>query len=406
MPEPTDPYETARHVTRPHATDEVSVNAIPAAQRRPHDPDPDTVDAGLLDCVQANLGVLADHHHGPGTHLRLGARLRFHCHPGEDGLPTVDPPLDTHLAEAERVLGLRVATRARLAGEGLLDAVRAAGGAHRYVVADAHALPWLPYHRRAHMDHSFLLAAGPDGWHVTDAYRNETRWGAADPGQWTLADSQLAEITTAEVLDLRPVELPKEPDPAWENGPTEEYLAAYGTCPDRARALHRLTAETWLLTRARKLHARYRERAGLPVDQDHLRRWDAVQEQTYLAHRRVERGRAEPSGLLQRLREALAADEAAFGGGNTTSHGSAASEPGPADAALRRSVAAIVAAVLGAAEPDLLDGAAFDTYATFSSFRLVEIIERLEAELDLELDPDALVPENLHRVDDLCRIAR
>jgi acyl carrier protein len=64
-----------------------------------------------------------------------------------------------------------------------------------------------------------------------------------------------------------------------------------------------------------------------------------------------------------------------------------------------------VGAVLGVPDARLLDGLEFTSLPRFSSFRLVEIIERLEGELGVELDPADLVPENLHRVDDLCRIA-
>jgi acyl carrier protein len=68
-------------------------------------------------------------------------------------------------------------------------------------------------------------------------------------------------------------------------------------------------------------------------------------------------------------------------------------------------VAGVVSAVLGVARQELLDGAAFDSFAAFSSFRLVEIVERVETELGVEFDADELVPENLRQLDDLCRIA-
>ncbi|MEU9256506.1 hypothetical protein AB0D66_32470, partial [Streptomyces sp. NPDC048270] len=128
----------------------------------------------------------------------------------------------------------------------------------------------------------------------------------------------------------------------------------------------------------------------------HQRRWDLVVEQSYLAHRRVARGRTEPPGVLDRLAAALAADAAAF------------AVPAPqaeADPALRDAVAGIAAAVLGAPRQSLLEGAEFTAFPTFSSFRLVELIERVERDLDIELDADELIPENLRRVDDLCQIA-
>ncbi|UUU43750.1 hypothetical protein [Streptomyces sp. NBC_00162] len=355
-----------------------------------------SVHTELLDCIQVNLAVLADHHHGPDTHLRLGAALRWHSRPGPNGLPTADPPLDHRIAEAEQLLGLKVRSRTRLTGAELLAAVRARGTTH-YVVADAHAMPWLPYHGRRHMDHSFLLAPGPDGFHVADGYRTDTPWGPAAPGHWQFGADALAGIEHAEVIEWAPRLLDATaPRPEYDGGDPAPYLAAYADHPDRAAALEQLSAETWLLARARALHARWRARLSLPVDTEHLRSWDLVVEQSYLAHRRVARGRTEPPGVLDRLAAALAADAAAF----ATHAPQAAPDP-----ELRAAVAAIAASVLDAPRQRLLDGAEFTAFQTFSSFRLVELIERVERELEVELDADDLIPENLRRVDDLCQIA-
>lgn len=367
----------------------------------------DSVHTGLLDCIQVNLAVLADHFHGPGTHLRLGAPLAFTWRPLPDGLPTVDPPLDEQLTRSTALLGLRVARRERVGRDKLLTALTERGGTH-YVVADAYDLPWLPYHDHAHMDHSFLLAAGGDGWHVTDGYRIDTQWGPAVPCSRVLPEEELARIVSAEVIALEPDGLPAvaavPPAPAVDADTVETYLAAYENHPDRARALDQLAVEAWLLARTRKLHAKYRalfagDREETEAEGAHLRAWDKVVEQTYLAHRRVSRGRAEPPGVVNRLRDVLMADPTVFGAGLAVPEGSAAD-------ALRRQVAAVASAVLGVPEGELLAGAAFDSFTSFSSFRLVEIIERVESALDREIDPDDLVPENLRRVDDLCRLVR
>ncbi|MFG2288324.1 hypothetical protein ACGFOU_19955 [Streptomyces sp. NPDC048595] len=279
-----------------------------------------SVRSALLDRIQVNLAVLADHHHGPGAHLRLGAPLRFRTWDGADGLPTVDAPLPDRLAVAPKLLGLRVVRQERAARGELCRTIRAAVGV-RYIVADAFQLPWLPYYRRAHTTHGFLLAAGPDGWHVTDAYLSETPWGTAAPGHWVLSADELAGIESAEVIELAPAAA----CPVAEPPPTQEadeaavtaYLAAYDACADRARAVERLTGETWLLVRARKLHAAYRafaRRTGeTEAERAQLRAWDEALEWTRLAHRRVSRGRAEPPGVVDRLREVLAADRTVFG---------------------------------------------------------------------------------------------
>lgn len=382
----------------------------------PTGPGPDALDSvrtGLLDCIQVNLAVLADQRYGPGTHLRLGAPLAFRCWQQPAGLPTVDPPLQHHLDRLPELLGLRAVRRERLTGAGLLAAAAERGGTH-YVVADSFQLPWLPYHGQAHMEHSFLLAAGPDGWQVTDGYRSETPWGPAAPVRRLLAEHDLAGLGSAELVTLEPADggppAGLAPTLSLPGSAIEEYLSAYDACPDRARAVQQLTVETWLLVRARKLHAEYRTRLGGPdataraeAVTEHLRAWDRLVEQTYLAHRRVSRGRAEPAGLVERLRELLLADPVVFGAVRTPA------PPDPAadqDQALRRRVAAVAGAVLGVPVAELLAGAPFDSFASFSSFRLIELVERLESELDRELDADDLVPENLLRVDDLCRIAR
>ncbi|MEU7638252.1 MULTISPECIES: acyl carrier protein [unclassified Streptomyces] len=374
--------------------------------------DPGPVHTGLLDCIQVNLAVLADHHHGPGTHLRLGTPLDLRAwERPADGLPTVAPPPTEQLATLPALVGLRVVDHARLTRAELL-ADRAADDVPRYVVADAYHLPWLPYHGRAHQPHSFLLAAGPDGWHITDAYRDETEWGPAAPGHWVLPAADLAALTTADVVELAPADLPplsaQPPAATLDPAAADAYLAPYDACPDRARALAHLTAETRLLARTRKLHATYRAlyagRADGPEpgpEADHLRAWDKVVEQTRLAHRRVAGGGSEPPGAVDRLRGVLAADRRVFG-----TVPAPAGPPAPDGAELRRRVAAVAADVLGVPASDLLGGAPFDSFPAFSSFRLVEIIERLERALGRELDADELIPENLRRVDDLCRIAR
>ncbi|WP_378730456.1 acyl carrier protein [Nocardia brasiliensis] len=342
------------------------------------------VDPGLLDCIQVNLAVLADAAHGAGTHLWLGEQVVFRAWPGEANLPTVDPPLDEQL-RAARAIGLTVVQRQGGTGADIANSGMAQGV--RYVVADAFELPWLPYHRNAHMPHSFLLTREGDRWYVVDAYQNETRWGAAAPGRWELGEQELQGISRAEVFELAPA----DPDPTRHDGsatPVDGYLAAYRDCPDRVRALERLTAETWLLARARKLHARFRQRTFGPPEPaaEHLRSWDHVVEQTYLAFRRVSRGHPEPPGVLDRLAAVLADDTTVFA---------------PPPDAVRSRIADLVGAVLGVPTSGLVDGTAFDAYPTFGSFRLVEIIESIEDEFAVEIPAELLVPEKLRTVDDL-----
>ncbi|WP_199844290.1 acyl carrier protein [Streptomyces sp. RTd22] len=366
-----------------------------------------TVRADLLDCLQVNLALLADRHHGPGTHLRLGARLRFAPRPGPGGLPTVEPTLDDHLADAAELLGLTVATRI----SGADHPVVAATGPV-YVVADAHYLPWVPYFGRKHVEHSFLVEPGADGdtVQVTDGYHNDTQWGKARPGTHTYGRDELAAILAAdpqgvEVLHLVPRPLGPAPRPAadLDADRAAAYLGAYAEHPDRTAALERFTLETWLLARARKLYAQYAaggpEAAVDPAAAEHLARWDGVVEHAYLTFRRVARGRAEPPELLARAAEVLRADATALTGGGP------AAEPGggaaTGDGELRPTVRAVVASVL-ALDEHLVPDTELTGLAEFSSLRMVEIVEGLEAAFDVEFGPDDLVPEKLHRIDDLC----
>ncbi|MER6441334.1 phosphopantetheine-binding protein [Streptomyces sp. NPDC001185] len=376
-----------------------------AAAGRPRPLPAPQVRASLLDCLQANLAVLADRHHGPDTHLRLGAVLRFAPAPhGPGGLPTVEPTVAGQLAAAEELLGLAVDAHAtRSPGTAPDGAAEPA-----YVVADAFHLPWVPYHGHKHVEHSFLVEPGADGVTVTDAYHNDTPWGPARPLRLVYGPGQphalLAELP-ADTVTVRLSARPPGPAPTPVHEPADgavidAYVRAYADHGDRVLALERFTLETWLLARARHLHAAYAAHlAGGAQDEAvraHLARWDGVVEHTYLAYRRVARGRAEPAGLFERAGEALHADAAAFGG-----------RPGD----LQDEVRAVVAAVLQISEDALVVGAGgFDgdlsRLPEFGSMRMVEVVERLEQRFGVEFAPEDLMPENLHRVADLCALIR
>ena len=362
--------------------------------------------AELYDCVQVNLALIADGDHGQDP-LALGARLGFTPRPDPSGLPTVEPGLEDQLRSARELLGLAVTDRRSLAGSPSPPDVL---GRHRgvYVVADAFHLPWVPYYGHQHMEHSFLLEPGEDDVTVRDAYHNDTAWGPARPGSWPLSARQLAQALPDGALvlafDRVPVDAPRPDVRAAEPGVVADYLRAYREHPDRSAALGQLTLETWLLARSRRLHAAFREDEGpSPAVREHLDAWTRLVEQTYLAYRRVQRGRAEPDGPLERLAEQLAADAAVFGAGPT---GSAPAPDTDPDQELRAAVAEEAGAVLRAPAGELLGGAELRSFPAFSSFRMVEIVERLEERLGIEMAPEDLVPENLRDVDTLCRTVR
>lgn len=374
---------------------------------------PGTVDWELFDCVQVNLAVLADRWHGPGTHLDLGAVLRFRPAPGPGGLPTVERSATDELTDAAQRLGLAVLDlRTTRAGEALVPAEG------RYVVADAYHLPWVPYFGRRHMDHSFLLEpAEGTGAVVVDGYHNDTPWGSARPVGRPLSRAELAAAVPGPALSvtLAPARAPGAAAATGLDLADEEaagrYVTAYAEHPDRLAALDRLTLETWLLARSRKLHAGFLRSRGVLADDTavlaHVRAWESLAESVYLGYRRVERGRPEAGELFTRLAEQLGRDREVFGSGPVAAR---APEPGPAEdltpvpAPLRERVAATAGAVLRTEPAALLDGRPLAEVPGFTSFRVVEIVERLERELSVEFDADDLVPENLHHVDGICRI--
>lgn len=365
-----------------------------------------TTDCALFDCVQVNLAVLADRWHGPDTHRALGAVLRFTPRPDADGLPTVEPTVADHLADARRLLGLRVvAERSTDPGEPL----RPEPG--HYVVSDAYHLPWLPYAGHRHMEHSFLLEGDAHAPVVFDGYHNETPWGSARPLTRSITAEELAAAVPGPATSI--VLSPSDPPPAATaeldlsgGAAVDAYVAAYAGYPDRTAAFDRLTLQTWLLARSRKLHARFlddRDPAGGAARDAHVRAWESLAESVYVGYRRVARGRPEPTGTFDRLAAQLHADRTAFG---TTTGSSAPAGTAPAEvpAALREKVAHTVADVLGTDTATVLRAGSLADLDRFTSFRVVEIIESLERDLSVECAADDLVPENLHHLDGIGRI--
>jgi acyl carrier protein len=348
----------------------------------------DGIHADALDCLQANLAVLADARHGPGTHLRLGARSAFEPVFGA-GLPSVVATVDDRLAQAHRWLGLSIVERRD--GVPPPEAVALlADSVPRYVVADAFSMPWLPYHGHEHAEHSFLAVAAPGGVQVTDAYHNVTPWGTARPGTWLLTEREFAAVLHGgenTVLSLHTSALPDaevEVVPA-DPAVVHRYVAAYRDHGDRSAAFTAVTLETWLLARERRLRVAL---TGDPASASRLPAWQRLTEQVYLAKRRVETGRAEPSHVFAMLTDLLVAE---------------AAPPARQDTLVRNTIVAALGHVLGVGA-DLAPTAGFRTLPGFDSFRLVELIQRVEHALDTEIPPDELVAENMTDLDALTRV--
>jgi acyl carrier protein len=344
------------------------------------------IHADALDCLQANLAVLADAYHGPGAHLRLGGRSGFEPVFGT-GLPSVVATVDDRLGQARRWLGLSIVERhdgmAPVGAAGLL-----ADGEPRYLVADAFFMPWLPYHRHEHVEHSFLAVAAPGGVQVTDAYLNVTPWGWAEPGTWSLTESEFRAVLDGgtTVISFRAGALPEVQAEVVPVDPVvvDRYVAAYRDHEDRRAAYTALTLETWLLARERRLRVALN---GDPVAAARLPGWQRLSEQVYVAKRRVEAGRAEPSHVFATLTDLLGAEGA----------------PSQQDNLVRDTIVAALGRVLGIAA-DRATTAEFRTLPGFDSFRLVDLIQQVEHTLDIEIPPDELVAENMADLGALTRL--
>ena len=273
-----------------------------------------TVHAELLDCIQSNLAVFADHFHGPDSHLALGAAVRFRPVTGADGLPTVEPPFAEQIDAATEWLGLSQDLSWRdVSGQAIGELANRHGSL--YVVADSFEMSWLPYFGHRHMDHSFLVEAVDDHATVIDAYLNHTPWGRAEPGRWESDWSALPPASL--VLRLTPTAGTLKAEPHVDCQSPTDYVTAYATHPDKRLAFERLAAEAWLLARSRKLHAAflaYRGEPGTAELRAHLDLWDELAGRAFLAMRRVGSGRPAPENLLTDLEAALTADPAVFGG--------------------------------------------------------------------------------------------
>jgi hypothetical protein len=266
-----------------------------------------------LDCVQTSLAVLADRARWPQAHLAIGSCLRFAPRP-TGGLPCVEPALEPKVAGAAAAVGLSPRRR-----ETDVDAERLWTLAQElrdplYVVGDAHDMPWLPYWRQRHMQHSYLLEDLDGRALVSDAYLNHTAWGLSEPGVWSCDWRMIPPATL--VVHWGADEPWETPTPRYDFTDPSSYVAAYRDASDRVAAYDQLTAETWLMARARALHVACRESVGEPVraeHADHLRAWERLTSHTFMTLRRVQRGRPEPPAFFDGLEALIVRDAELFG---------------------------------------------------------------------------------------------
>jgi acyl carrier protein len=68
---------------------------------------------------------------------------------------------------------------------------------------------------------------------------------------------------------------------------------------------------------------------------------------------------------------------------------------------IRSAVAEIAADVFGVDAAAVTTAPTLTALPTFNSFRIVEVVERVEESLGVEVDPAELIPDNLTRLDAL-----
>jgi hypothetical protein len=345
-----------------------------------------------MDCLQTTLAVVADHAHGTGTHLRLGGRWSM---PGDSG---VAPTLERRLAQARELLGLNSNAPHQLTRVTELNVAS-------YVIADAFHLPWLPYAGHRHLDHSFLVEPRGDQFMVVDAYHNDTPWGSARPGVLELSAGELESAVAHRCLTvpMTPTATLPALDPASllaENAhrartaapAVQRYLDRLSGQLADPTAMAALVLDIWVLGRERRLHAAWLGPAHRAAKRaaDRADAWQRLAGQSYVAQRRLDRGVTVHSALIDGLAGQLAAD-ADF-----------------ADFACASATDPSVAAAIRAALRDTLgldvrdDMEPFRSLPGFDSFRLVEVIDRVERTLGLLLPPD-ISGDELQDLVGLCR---
>ncbi|MFJ6889626.1 acyl carrier protein [Streptomyces californicus] len=383
------------------------------------------IDTTLLDCIQVNAAVLADTEHGPDTHLEIGSVVDFAPrHSTHSALPTVERQPSEQIAQLGAPLGLDLRIGEPVdRGQSLLDLIPPHRGA-LYVIGDAYRMPWLPYHGHQHMAHSVLLRASADGARIeaVDAYDNETPYGRAEPVVCTYTRQQAAALfdgsPTTPVLTHRGESRPQPLEhvltrnaraatPMLETEAPEHYAIAFRDHPDQTAAFTALLLETWLLSRSRRLHAKWLARrspgsAHAAAVAQQAGAWEDLTGQCYLAARRVQRGRPAPPQLHTTLAQLLRTDLEIAADAAPSAPGDDLTD----SAEVRHTVQAVIADVMAI---DLNLVAATDDLSQlegFASFQMVETVERLEETYALEFPASELQPATLRSIDALTSLVQ
>jgi acyl carrier protein len=355
--------------------------------------------ADALDCLQSTVAAIADEAYGPGCHLALGCRWRFPV-PDADGRVGVQPSVAERLTQARDELGFEVGPAlGPVDSAGLREL---AGTAPVYVVAEAYDLHWLPYARATvryrEMPHSFLLERNGGGYTLVDAYYADTQWGRARPAVWQLSAAEFDEAMAGPGTGFRVSAgaLPPSADRdqvlaanalvAKAAGPRiDSYAETTLASLSRPGGIERLVLDIWHLCRERLLYAVWLGDHPAAADaRQAVEAWQQLAGQSYLASRRALRGAAPNAALVTDTARQLHADAALM-----ISMAGSATEPVVDPAAISQAVLDEIAQVLRIDRSGVLPDVPLRALPGYDSFRLVEIVFRIENLLGLTFPDDA-----------------
>ncbi|HJQ01778.1 MAG TPA: acyl carrier protein [Jatrophihabitans sp.] len=370
------------------------------------------IHAEALDCLQSTVAVIADAAYGSGAHLALGSRWGFPVL-GADGSYAIQPTVAERIEQAHQILGFQVGEpSAPLTARSLREL---ADQAPVYVVAEAYDLSWLPYAkatvRYRQMPHSFLLERADDGYLIVDAYYADTQWGRARPTTYRMSAAgidtaiggtgiglRMVPAESAIALDRTSVLAATAASAAEAGRAIDGYLAQLKSTLSGVERVERLVLDIWHVCRERLLTSRWLgDHPAAAAVEAATRGWQQLAGQSYLASRRAQRGAPPNPALLDDMAERLYADLALL---------SEFAEPVTASAEPERVRTAVLAAVadvlrLQPAEVELTGE--LRALTGFDSFRLVEIIDRIETGLGVPFPATASAGDLLD-VAGLCRL--
>ena len=370
------------------------------------------IHADALDCLQSTVAVIADASYGSGAHLALGSRWGFPAL-GADGSYAIQPTVAERIEQAHQIMGFQIGEPSEPLDARSLREL--ADQASVYVVAEAYDLSWLPYARASvryrEMPHSFLLERAGDGYLIVDAYYADTQWGRARPGTWRMSAAEIdtaiggtgiavrmVPAESAIALDRSTVLAAIATSAAEVGRAIEGYLAQVKSTLSGVERVERLVLDIWHVCRERLLTTRWLgdHPAAAAVDAA-TRGWQQLAGQSYLASRRTQRGAPPNPALLEDMAERLYADLALLSEFAETATAPVAPER------IRVAVLAAVAEVLRLEPAEVELAGELRALPGFDSFRLVEIIDRIETGLGVPF-PSAAGAGDLVNVAGLCRL--